>query len=319
VSVLGFGLATGSLALATATAVALLVRPWAAALRGAPAARRADIAAFAAVAPLLAAALAVGAVLWPAVGAPLGWAVDHCIGHVHHPHLCPRHGHASGPAAAAGAAAWLWGVARTGAVLRALVRAEALGTRLAALGEDLGGFTLLPVRPALCHVVGLRAPRILVSASVRAALPADALGAALAHERAHLTRGDLRWSAALRLATAAVPGAGLWHGIWREAAEDCADDAAARVHGGGAVADAVLRVARLGADAPALGLGVGGATGEAALERRVHRLLAGGEPPRPPRAGLGLVLGGAAAAAALAVAHGAVHHAVETAWGWLGG
>ncbi len=120
--------------------------------------------------------------------------------------------------------------------------------------------------------------RLVVSAGALAALGADQLQAVLAHERAHL-RGRhhlmLAVAAALARAFPRVPllaQAGPELGVLAEMA---ADDAAARRHGAGHLAEALVTLARSGTRPAALAPG-----GPAAIAR-IQRLLA---PPQQRQA-----------------------------------
>jgi Zn-dependent protease with chaperone function len=298
-----FGVAAWSTALAL-----LALLPWA---RGRSAAARREIAAWAAVAPALVGALTVAGTAAPSLAAALRLGADHCLDHAHHAHLCWTHGAVMpGWSAAIGAAAWGLVLGRSAVVAARLARVERAGARLAALGRDEGDVRLVPASAPVCHVVGVSRPTIVLSEAVRDGLAPDELRAVLAHERAHLGRHDSRWSAVIELATAPVPMAAPWVALWREAAEDVADDCAASETDGPTVASALIAVARM-RPATAPGLAFGGA----ALEGRVRRLLRGGEPPRPCRA-----LTGAAALVVLGLVgvglqHERLHHVIEEAWG----
>jgi hypothetical protein len=173
-------------------------------------------------------------------------------------------------------------------------------------------------------VVGWRRPRLLIARSVLASCSPDELTAVLAHEQGHIDRRDnLR-----RLMLSVAPDILAWLPVsermlaaWREAAEDAADDDAARTGTDGRVrlASALVKVARLAPGRRASGLMPASAlySGDG-LDRRVRRLL---DPPlsgserraAPWRARVwrsALVLGGLAAAA---LALEGVHAAIEVA------
>jgi hypothetical protein len=158
-------------------------------------------------------------------------------------------------------------------------------------------------------VVGWRRPRLLIARSVLASCSPDELTAVLAHEQGHIDR--LAW----------LPVSERMLAAWREAAEDAADDDAARTGTDGRVrlASALVKVARLAPGRRASGLMPASAlySGDG-LDRRVRRLL---DPPlsgserraAPWRARVwrsALVLGGLAAAA---LALEGVHAAIEVA------
>lgn len=122
--------------------------------------------------------------------------------------------------------------------------------------------------------------RLVVSAGALAALGTEQLQAVLAHERAHLRHRHhlmLAVAAALARAFPRVPlfaQAGPEVGVLAEMA---ADDAAARRHGPGHLAEALVVMARAGTRPPALAAG-----GPVAIAR-IQRLLA---PPRQRQARL---------------------------------
>jgi Zn-dependent protease with chaperone function len=227
-------------------------------------------------------------------------ALDHCVAHAgaHHHHLCWLHPpHASGHLAA-----WLLPggvglltVLRLGPEARRMAQGArwapgvaALG-RIGALGPDVR--VLEAARP-LALAVGWRRPVVLVSEGLVSAVDAATLAAVVAHERAHIARGDTRWAAVERLAARLLPARVADPLLARVhlAREQVCDAAAAEVVGSRVVvARALTRVARLGL-APG-GVSIAGA----ALEARVRQLL---DPPgtRRPVAPLmvlvGLVLAG---------------------------
>ena len=170
-------------------------------------------------------------------------------------------------------------------------------------------------------VVGWRRPRLLIARSVLDSCSPDELTAVLAHEQGHVDRRDnLR-----RLMLSVAPDILAWLPVsermlaaWREAAEDAADDDAARAGSEGRVrlASALVKVARLAPGRRACGLMPASAlySGDG-LDRRVRRLL---DPPmsetsrrvspwrlRFRRSAL-LIGGGAAAALALEGVHAAL-------------
>ena len=140
-------------------------------------------------------------------------------------------------------------------------------------------------------VVGVRSPKLVIARSVLASCTPDERRAILAHEQGHLERRDnLR-----RLLMAAAPDVLAWlpaadrhFAAWREAAEEAADDDAARAGADGRVclAAALVKVARLASGPraqswlPASALYCG-----ENLDSRVRRLLAPGAPGTAPAAG----------------------------------
>jgi beta-lactamase regulating signal transducer with metallopeptidase domain len=135
-------------------------------------------------------------------------------------------------------------------------------------------------------LAGVFRPRLVVSRGVRKALAPDQLAAALRHERAHRAAHDnLK-----RLVLAATPGVvpfgpglrGLDRG-WARMAEWAADDraAAGSTRRSLALAGALVRVARMGAQPAASPLATALMADAGDLETRVERLL---NPRRPARA-----------------------------------
>ncbi len=129
-------------------------------------------------------------------------------------------------------------------------------------------------------VVGWRRPRLLIAQSVlRSCSPAE-LTAVLAHEQGHVDRRDNLRRLMLSVAPdilAWLPASDRLLAAWREAAEDAADDDAARSgdDGRARLASALVKVARLAtgrrSSAPMPASALYGGDG---LERRVRRLLA---------------------------------------------
>lgn len=308
---LSFALALGAIAMPVAWLVGALTLVGMPLVRRLSPVARAEVSAWLALLPASTAAVLVCEVAVPSVSYGLGLGPDHCLGHDHHLHVCSWHG-AILPAWLAwiGAFGWAVSAVRAAQVVGGLVRTERLGTALAALGAARDGVHLVPATVALCHAVGVVRPRVLVSRAVADRLPADEFRAAVAHERAHIDRADPRWSACIALAGCAAPlTAGRWVRVWREAAEEAADDIAACATDGPTVARALVAVARMGI-APSPGLAFGGA----GLERRVVRLLAGPLPPRRTLVGAGALLLAASACLVVVLAYEPLHHLVEERW-----
>lgn len=308
---LSFVLALGALAfpatwlLSAATLLALPV-----ARRLSPVAR-AEAASWIALLPGLGAGVLVAAVSVPSLLYGLGLGPDHCLGHAHHPHVCLWHGALLPPWLAwVGAVGWALFAGRLTEVAVSLVRAERTGAALAALGTVRRGVHIVPATLAVCHAVGLVRPKVLVSQAVVERLGDRELRAAVAHEQAHVDRSDPRWSAVLAVASSVAPlTSGRWITLWREAAEQAADDVAASVTDGPTVARALVSVARLRLDpAPGLAFAAGG------LESRVRRLLEGPGVPRRSWATAGAVVMASIAAVVVGVSHERVHHVVEEVW-----
>lgn len=309
-TLLSFFLALGAVAFSAAGLVALASLLLTPLIRRLTPVARAEVSAWLTLAPGLTALALATAVSVPSALYGLGLGADHCLGHAHHPHLCAWHGAVLPPwLALAGACAWAAALLRGAQALKGLVHAEHLGRSLTRLGEPRDGYHLVPATVPVCHAVGLVRPRVLVSQAVVDRLDARGLDAALAHERAHLDRSDTRWSALLALAACAAPFASRWTSLWREAAEEAADDIAAAHTDGVTVARALVAVARL-----QLGRTPGFAFGATGLERRVNRLLGERAPPRTARTLRG-ALGMAAVAAALVLTtHEPLHHIIEELW-----
>jgi Zn-dependent protease with chaperone function len=144
----------------------------------------------------------------------------------------------------------------------------------------------LPGRPAT----------IVVSSGALALLDRDQLAAVLAHERAHLASRHHLLIAMTRGLATALPAVPLFAGGAEHVArlaEMCADDAAARRSGRGALVAALLAMAT-GAAVPAHAL----AASACAVTARLHRLI--DEPGPVRRARYGLTLGSVTILLALA-------------------
>jgi Zn-dependent protease with chaperone function len=292
----------------------LVFSPW---IARRPAHTRAEAALVVAVLPALIAVAGVSAAALPPLLGALGLASDHCLQHLHHPHLCIMHSAGVRPGLAL-----LGAVALAGTGLRALALLAAqleLNRNIRALvqvARPVAGrarIVEVPGEPRLCHAVGAIRGRVLLSGSLRASLRREHLEAALAHEEAHLARRDPL--ANLGPAVAAIfhlPGGGpMFARAYRNAAEEACDDHAALAVGDGAVvAEALLAVAaaqrgtKLGVTAVAFG---------EELEQRVRRLL--GRATHRPRKSHAFqvtsMLAGLVWCIAL-LASSSVHHAIET-------
>ncbi|MCB9547027.1 MAG: M48 family metalloprotease [Myxococcales bacterium] len=264
------------------------------------------------LAPLWVPALLVLAAMAPGVVGSLVERGDHCLLHGgHHHHLCLLHP----PHAADTAVGWLVTLAL---VLPALLlfalclRRVRVDARLAAalvatsrpstLGPDV---RVLDQAAPLALTVGWRRPTVLLSEGLLARLSPAGLAVVLAHERAHVARGDTRHALIDRLAGSLYPRAVAAHllGVITLGREQACDAAAARRAGGPvAVAAALTEILRLGLRPPAVGVSVA----SSAVEARVLSLLA----PAPPRRRWGWLLVGVIAALAVGGA-GPVHTAIE--------
>lgn len=309
---LGLGLTAASLACATALLVAAFA-PLAGAMTRSSA-RRADLALLGGLLPGVVAIVGTSLAALPAALAGLGLASDHCLQHDHHWHLCPEHLGGFPPwMALCGAAAIAIAVARAGVRLvdghsqRRLVRAV-VGVGERSRLEDGTAVVVVDGPPTLLHAAG---DVVIASRTLLDTLSDASRRAALSHEAAHVRRGDSRWLMCLSVAAAlAPPGFGAWMlRLYRQAAEEAADEEAAAVVGTVAVAAAVLDVSRLRARSVLDGLP---AVDGADLERRVVRLL--DLTPRRSRSGAVVVV---TALAVLAVAAAPffddVHHLAESA------
>lgn len=285
-------------------------------------ATRADVAFVAALAPAIIVLVGLATALSPSILTALGdSSADHCPAHVHHPHLCVLH--FSGlrpPAALLGAIAVAAFTVRAGAFA---VRRRRLAQGIAgleALGAPApgGAFPLvrLPGDARICHAVGVRRRRVLVSGALADRLSTGAWAALVAHEEEHLRRRDPVALVLVETALLVVPPplSGALARVFREAAERACDHGAARVVGDGvAVAEGLIEAARiLGPRAALPGVA---AAAEGALETRVRDLIDLAAPVQAPRPAFGFAA--ALGALALFVAVGAlqrdaVHHALET-------
>jgi Zn-dependent protease with chaperone function len=304
---------------------------------------RVELAAGLVLLPLLIGTCVVLAAGLPSLLHAIGWGVDHCPEHTHHLHFCYWHASMLSPVVIALAAAgYALTLARLIRLARDFLRVETLAQALQRVSQPRAGFWLVPSAAALCHTVGTLRPRIFVSDGVLSTLSAEEGRAALAHESAHLHHADPRWGALLTLCDrigrpidlraptrpGADAAAGPWLQLWREAAEEAADDYAAALTDGPTVARALLTIARLRlhptdltpVQPPSpLGPFSGFAFGEGALERRVHRLLQD-SPAGPNRAPHGRRPGTLAMFLGLSLLLGAMmaneplHHAIEAAW-----
>lgn len=304
VQVLGVALATGLGVSGTWPLVVVAARRW-------PAGRRADALVVAGALPLVASVGLALALVVPTALDMSGLSPDHCFAHDHGLHLCGVHGAPHLPLLLLGAVLLPLIAGRAFMVLLRLRRASIDLRRLEALGVRRGGLVEVPGDAPLCHATGVLRPRVFLSSGLRAWLGAPAVEAALAHERAHLRRGDPAALAFLQVASAfCLPGSGLAESF-RSAAEEAADAEAAAEVGELAVADALVRVARftLGGPRPDAVAAMG--FGSHPLQRRVALLLAG---PVTPGKARGLALSGILAVSAIllgVVGAAPIHHFIE--------
>jgi len=175
---------------------------------------------------------------------------------------------------------------------------------------------------------GIVRPRLVISRGVVSALPADQLAAALRHERAHWTSRDNLKRLGILLTPGVLPFAGSSRTLergWRKFTEWAADDraVAGSARSSLALAAALVRVARLSADAPLSPLAVPLLGDTDQLAARVDRLLRPVPPSRLPEGprpilalGAMLLMAGTLAMAILQPAalysvHVALEHLVE--------
>jgi Zn-dependent protease with chaperone function len=242
---------------------------------------------------------------------------DHCLTHGydhHHHHLCflhPPHatGHPLSWAAPLGlalvVAIVLLRCAWRGRSQQRLARALVATSRASQLGD---GVRLLDCREPMAVTVGVRAPVILLSTGLIELASARTLEVVLAHEHAHVRRGDTRHARLDRFAAALLPrsvAAPLLEQITLAREQACDAAAVEQIGDPVEVARALTEVARLGLCVPATGVSMG----SGALEARVLHLL---EPPAPTRHGwvspallfCALIVAGAGPV------HGAIEHLI---------
>lgn len=281
--------------------------------RGPAVERRAAVAV--AVVPVVLASAVVTALIVRSIVGP-----DHCEVHHHHAHLCLAHG-----------AVWLqrpWVVvalATAAAVVAMrsvfLVATVLRGSRsvagLASVSTVHGDVRIVESERAFGFVAGLVHPAIYVSSRAWAALTEIERDALVAHERAHVARGDLRARVVIEgfLALASPLVGELVRATWRSASERlCDTEAVDAVRDAPAVASALVALCRLNASRPPA-LGFTPAAGE--LFDRVHAVLAG--QPSGVRSAAILARVVALAASTIIVAAGLaaepLHHVLETLLG----
>ncbi len=281
-----------------------------------PAAER-RVTALAAVLPVLVAASVVATLVIRSVTGD-----DHCQEHDHHAHLCLAHGDAwagrSWAIALVASAAAIMLVRLllfAGTLLRGWRAVAALRTASRRIGDVL---VVESARP-FCFVAGLHKPEIYASTAAWHGLDDEQRAAMLGHERSHVANRDLAWRAALEVVS--VFGAPLTPSPvlarWEQATERLRDGDAARAVGSPeAVADALVRMCRLGAS-PAPAASAGFTPAPAALAERVEALI--GDRPRGDRAATALGAIWLLVVAAIAVAtvtHAEpLHHALESMLG----
>ena len=127
-------------------------------------------------------------------------------------------------------------------------------------------------------VIGILRPRLMIAESVLSACTEAELGAIVAHENRHVRARDNLRRALIAFAPdclSLLPLGRRLRRAWNDAAEEAADDAATTVgqHGRLLLAEALVRVARLGAPASSPALPASSLYRGESLDRRVRRLL----------------------------------------------
>ncbi|CAM2065419.1 M56 family metallopeptidase [Sulfidibacter corallicola] len=253
-------------------------------------------------------ALLAGSLSLGLVADPLG---DHCLKHAHWHHLCWVHP----PQPTNHAIVWLLPTAILIPALGSLARVLRDVSREGRLAKDLvwvsspcglgPDIRLIDQEKPIALTIGWRTPHILLSSGLVQHISSHAFQTVLAHERAHISRGDIplalidRFTASLLPRSVANPL--LEHiSLGREMACDVA--AANKVGGPIVVARALTEVAALGMKPVATGLSLVGST----LELRVTYLL------QPATKEWGWCVPATILAAVVAAGAGPVHTVVET-------
>lgn len=265
----------------------------------------------------LGAPLVVGLLVVVGIAMPHQWwgALDHCLDHPGHLHLCPVHGaplpHGMVLGFAAGALTWML-LRLADALVRGWTGTRAL-RRVVGASRSHGDVRVVAGELPLAFTAGLLRPAVVVSEGVLEAAPR--WRAVVEHERAHVARRDplTRWIAGA-LASFHLPGlaAHLLDDL-RDAQELAADDDAALAIGSRVqVAEALVDWLRWTRETPAAALGFH----DGPLGERIRRLLhtptehAG---PSPRAVALGAML----SALLVSLVTPSLHHVVETAFGHL--
>lgn len=269
--------------------------------------------------PALVAVVVFVAVCLPPLAGLVWPQLDHCPVHDGHAHLCFEH-LSTAPVHPAVTIVLAVVLGRFGlrAARAAAAIARSLGTlaslRRAAETRSELGVAVVDTAAPLCVAAGLVAPRVLVSRAVVDGLLPSELSIVLAHERAHAERRHaLAAIGSSALASLHLPGVA--RTIARElavAAEQVADEEAARASDPVSVAEVLLKMERF-----ALGASLGRAAlafGPTAIERRVHALL---EPTSGDASLRPAVVKAAIVALLLFAASGELHHATESVLGRL--
>lgn len=243
--------------------------------------------------------------------------LDHCQRHDHHAHLCFTHG-----------GAWIertWivvtlavtaaiFVARAVIMTASYVRGAHSIHELHRVSRHEGNVSIVESARAFCFVARRG---VFVSSRVWSSLPANERAAVVAHEHAHMRRGDLgrRFVLELLLLFAAPFVADRVRGTWLRAGERLCDADAAAATDPETVATAMVSMCRLGGSPPVPAFGFTPAANE--LAGRIQAVLAGeplGERAAVRLVRTTLVLCAATAIASIAAAE-PIHHAFETLLG----
>ncbi len=192
-----------------------------------------------------------------------------------------------------GAAIWTISWARS---LRAAIRSHRYVQRC----RPAGSFWIADGTAPFLGIAGIVRPKLIVSRSVADTLDRDQLAAAIQHERAHQSSADNLKRLLLLMAPDALPfvrGSAALERAWLRFTEWAADDRAVSADAGCSLylAEALVRVARLGAAAHASPLMSHFVAASVDISVRVERLLSGTNAAaiRKPRR---LALGAAVAA-----------------------
>jgi Zn-dependent protease with chaperone function len=270
--------------------------------------------------------LATLALMTAAMAPAFGWIADHCALqadlHHSHPHLCADHDVLGLPAISVMALATVFlsrfllgGVL----VLQKLWVAVAAQNALdrASSWDPSVSVRVVPLAEPQAFVVGMVSPTVYVTRGLLALEHRAHLAPVLAHERAHVLRGDPLKRLFCQIGLVFhLPGIALWLERQLATAQEMAADAQAAAHVGSGerVALALVHLTRARSRVPQLVLPF--RTGD--LESRVRRLLlppSGYDFPRP----LSIFGAGFAAAALVALSADGVHHGVEMLLGLFGG
>jgi Zn-dependent protease with chaperone function len=269
-------------------------------------------------------ALLTLSVMVAALAPSFGWIADHCqrVHEVHaHPHICSQHDAVllAWPVAMLALLLVLRVAAVTARVVSsclALVRARR-ALQSAAKRGACGEIAVLPLDRPQAFVLGILAPRIFITRGLLHPRHRHHLDAVLAHERAHLSRGDSRWRLVGQLAYSFhLPFVARRLDVSLAGAHEmAADDAAARAIGSRSrVAEALVHMARVESNSPLLAT----AFARTDVESRVVQLLdskPGAHEPTTSTLLAFAVLG----LTGIALAAEGVHHGLEVVMGFFTG